>query len=324
MRIQTTTCAAVAAALTLAAANLAGQEGDKTTEVLAAAHKALGDKKLDAMKALSVEATLQRNVGERQMSSDVELLFELPDKYVRSDAPSGGGFVIGGTTGFNGDKPVQQSNPAQGMHGGGMIIRMAGPGGVAMNPGEKPTPEQQEQINRAMVRSARVELSRLMLGWFAMAHPSINAQYTYSGKAESTDGKAHVIDVKGAEGFAARLFVDEVTNLPLMVTYNAPQPRMMTIGGPGGGRMGAPAGRQLSDEERQKVREDAEKQLQEMQKQPPTMVEYTLFVDDWRSVDGVKFPYSIRRASAGATTEEWVVSRVKVNPKIDPKKFESQ
>jgi hypothetical protein len=38
----------------------------------------------------------------------------------------------------------------------------------------------------------------------------------------------------------------------------------------------------------------------------------------------VKFPHSIRRASAGATTEEWVVSRVKVNPKIDPKKFDSQ
>jgi hypothetical protein len=309
----------IALALTLTGGILTAQ--DKATEVLAAAHKALGDKKLDALKTLSVEATLQRNVGERQMSSDIELLLELPDKYVRSDTPTGGGFVIGGTTGFNGDKAILPTNTAPAM-GGGMIIRMGGPGGVfSTNPGEKPTPEQQEQMNRTMLRNARVELSRLMLGWFAMAHPSINAQFTYAGEAESPDGKAHVIDVKGSEGFAARLFIDEQTNLPLMVTYQAPQPRMMTFGGPAG-RMGGALGHQLTDEERKKIREDAEKQIQELQKQPPTMVDYTLFVDDWRSVDGVKFPHSLRRASAGTTNEEWTVSRVKVNPKIDPKKFE--
>ena len=322
MRIHTMTSGVVAVALTLTGAHLAAQGADKATEVLTAAHKALGDKKLDALKTLSIEATVQRNVGERQMSSDVELLLELPDKYLRSDTPSGGGLVIGGTTGFNGDKALQQANATQGMHGGGMIFRMGGPGGpISTNPGEKPTPEQQEQMNRAMVRSARLEVSRLMLGWFAMAHPSLNVQYAYSGEAESADGKAHVIDVKGGDGFAARLFIDEQTKLPLMVTYQAAQPRMMTVGGPGG-RAGAAPGRQLSDEERKKMREDAEKQLQEMQKQPPTMVEYTLYFDDWRSVDGVKFPHSIRRASAGATNEEWVVSRVKVNAKIDPKKFE--
>jgi hypothetical protein len=309
----------IALAFTLTGGILTAQ--DKATEVLAAAHKALGDKKLDALKTLSVEATLQRNVGERQMSSDIELLLELPDKYARSDTPTGGGFVIGGTTGFNGDKAILPANTAPAM-GGGMIIRMGGPGGVfSTNPGEKPTPEQQEQMNRTMLRNARVELSRLMLGWFAMAHPSINAQFTYAGEAESPDGKAHVIDVKGSEGFAARLFIDEQTNLPLMVTYQAPQPRMMTFGGPAG-RMGGAPGHQLTDEERKKIREDAEKQIQELQKQPPTMVDYTLFVDDWRSVDGVKFPHSIRRASTGTTNEEWTVSRVKVNPKIDPKKFE--
>ena len=87
--------------------------------------------------------------------------------------------------------------------------------------GEKPTPEQLEQMNKAMVRSSQTEASRLMLGWFAMAHPSINAQYTYAGEAESPDGKAYVIDVKNADSFAARLFIDEQTHLPLMVTYKA-------------------------------------------------------------------------------------------------------
>ena len=41
-----------------------------------------------------------------------------------------------------------------------------------------------------------------MLGWFAAAHPSLSVEYTYAGEAESPDGKADVIDVKNADGFA--------------------------------------------------------------------------------------------------------------------------
>ena len=46
-----------------------------------AARKAIGDKKLDALKTLSVEASVQRNVNTMQMTSEVEILLELPDKY---------------------------------------------------------------------------------------------------------------------------------------------------------------------------------------------------------------------------------------------------
>jgi hypothetical protein len=53
------------------------------------------------------------------------------------------------------------------------------------------------------------------------------------------------------------------------------------------------------------------------------MVDYTLYFDEWREVDGIRFPHRMRRAAAGVTTEEWSVNKVRVNPKIDPKKFES-
>ena len=78
----------------------------------------------------------------------------------------------------------------------------------------------------------------------------------------------------------------------------------------------------MTEEERKKAREDAEKQIEEMRSQPPAMVEFTLFFDDWREVGGIKFPHKLRRAMSGTTNEEWTVSKVKVNPKIDPKKFE--
>ena len=309
-------------------AAVAQQEDKKAVEVLAAARKAIGGKKLELLKSLSVQATMQRNAGNFQMNSDLELFVELPDKYMRSEASNNPMVNIANTLGFNGDRPLK-SAPAGIAPGGGMVIRMGGPGGASLGSGEKPTLEQQQQIDRQMVRASRHEISRLMLGWFGMTHPSLGAQYTYAGEAESPDGKAHVIDVKNADGFAARLFIDEKTQLPLMITYQAPPPRIVTAGGPRPAPGGAQAtsqaqSRQVTEEERKKLAADAEKQIREMEKQPPAMVEYTLFFDDWRDEDGIKFPHALRRASAGATTEEWTVNKVKVNPKIDPKKFETE
>jgi hypothetical protein len=305
------------------------QEDKKAVDVLAGARKAIGGKKIESLKSLSVQAAMQRNAGSFQMNSDLELFVELPDKYLRSEASSNAMVSMGNTMGFNGDRPVKSNAPAGMAPGGGMMIRMGGPGGPGPGGGEKPTPEQRQQIDRQMVRASRNDIGRLMLGWFAVAHPSLNAQYAYAGEAESPDGKAFVIDVKNADGFAARLFIDQKTQLPLMVTYQGPQPRMVTAGGPRPGAGGAQPTpqtqpRQLTEEERKNLAADAERQIREMEKQPPAMVEYTLFFDDWREEDGIKFPHALRRASAGTTTEEWTINKVKVNPKIDPKKFETE
>ncbi len=328
--MRTATAAGLVALVTIVAAIgghtalVAGQEDTKAASVIADARKAIGGRKLDALKSLSLEAAAQRNIGTFQMNADVELLFEMPDKYMRLDTPQGGMVSGGSTMGFNGDRPLKAAaSPGIGP-GGAMIIRM-GPAG-AIPPTEKPTPEQQQQIDRTVVRSSRQELSRLMLGWFGAAHPALNARYTYAGEAESPDGKASVIDVKNADGFEARLFIDKETHLPLMVTYRGPQGRVVTSGGPragSGGAQGQQQTRQLSDEERKKLTDDAQRQAEELQKQPPAMVDYALYFDDWRDVDGIKFPHRLRRAAAGATTEEWSVSKVRVNPKIDPKKFEA-
>jgi len=299
------------------------QESGKVAEILAATRKAIGGKKLDGLATFSVQSALQRNLSTMQIGSDVEILIELPDKYLRVETSSSPGMVLSaGGTGFNGDRPLQKVN-AGGGPGGGMVFRMGGPGGEA----PKPTPEQLQEMNKAMVRSSQTEASRLMLGWFAMAHPAINAQYTYAGDAESPDGKAYVIDVKNADTFAARLFIDQQTHLPLMVTYKAAQPRTMMQGAggqamvSGGGAHTVTMSASMSDEEKKKAQADMEKQVREMSRQPAPMVDYTVFFDEWRDADGVKFPFKMRRAMGSETTEEWTVSKIKVNPKIDPKRF---
>ena len=86
MRIRTLLAAIVVLALGGSAAPQPPAAGSsKAAEVIAAARKAIGGKKLDALKSFSVQAALQRNVGNFQMNSDVEILLELPDKYLRSE-----------------------------------------------------------------------------------------------------------------------------------------------------------------------------------------------------------------------------------------------
>jgi len=323
MRMMWVGCGALAAVLAAAAAPAAAQDA-KAAEILAKTRQALGGRKVENLKTLSLEAALQRNVGNMQIASDVELHLEMPDRFVRSETSSRAmGMTM--TSGFNGDRAISPSLPGM---AGGMVIRM-GPGGPPPGEPEKLTPEQQEEMNRVQVRAQRTELSRLMLGWFGMAHPSLKAEYTYAGEAESPDGKAHVIDVKNGDGFEARLFVDQNNYLPLMVTYQGRQPQMMTsvVGGPrGGGSGAAPAarpaqteGRELSEEERRKMRQDAEERLRQMSEAPT--VQFSLFFDDWREVDGLTFPHVVRRAAAGTTNEEWTIKKVKLNPKLDARKF---
>lgn len=320
----------VVVVLTLAIAPVAiGGEDARAAQVLTASREAIGGKTLDTLKTLSVESVLQRNINTLQISSDVEILVELPDKYVRSDQPHAPGMIAGTmTTGFNGEKAIQ---PVQGgSAGGAMVIRMGGP--AAPSPeGPKLTPEEQEKLEKSVVRNQKFELSRLMLGWFATTHPSVGAHYTFAGEAESPDGRAYVIDVTGAEGFAARVFIDQKTNLPLMVSYKAPQRQIITAGpgrvmssgtpAHGGGTVTHSGGRPPAEEERKRLAEDVDKQIAGMQKQPPVMVDYTLYFDEWEPVDGVQFPRRIRRASEGTTTEEWTIGKVRINPKIDAKRF---
>jgi len=50
--------------------------------------------------------------------------------------------------------------------------------------------------------------------------------------------------------------------------------------------------------------------------------EFRLFYGDYRDVDGLKWPFRLRRAIGSDTIEETTFDRVRINPKIDPKKFE--
>jgi hypothetical protein len=55
---------------------------------------------------------------------------------------------------------------------------------------------------------------------------------------------------------------------------------------------------------------------------PPAPVEYRIYYADYRDVDGMQWPFRLRRATGTDTTEETTFDRFRVNTKIDPRKFE--
>jgi len=54
----------------------------------------------------------------------------------------------------------------------------------------------------------------------------------------------------------------------------------------------------------------------------PAPAEQRMYFADYREVDGLKLPFRIRRAIGADTVEETTFDRIRINAKIDPRKFE--
>ena len=299
----------------------------KAAEVIAAARTALGgDQRIAGLRTLSLKAEYRRELGApmggvnivtagpgggaTQTTGDIEIDVMLPDKYIRVDTGTGM-LAVTRTEGFDGDRPLMatQSNSPH--------IRI-----MEVDPANDP------ERARAAVNRNRAELARLLLGMIAGTQPGFDVAYSYVGQAEAPDGKAEVVDVKGPEGFSARLFIDTQTHLPLMLTYMAPEPRIIkrVMGAPRGAPpregSGEAEGRRrtpppLTPEERERL----EQERRTLESTPQKLIEYRVFFSDYRDVNGLLLPHRIVRGTAAATSEEWDVKTFKVNPSIKAERF---
>jgi len=333
------------AALALAAATLAAGQGRNADGILAEARKALGGEKLAAVRTLTAEGrTLRAAPNGTSMESEFEWSLELPDKYLmRSVLAAMGNMSIYRLSGFNGGQVIEEIDRPPNLAGGNVVIRIQGPGGSPTDPA-KMTDEQKAEFNRRRVLANKTEFARLALGMFAASPAALPLAFADGGQAESPDGKADVLDVTGEGGFAAKLFIDARTRLPLMLSWMDREPLVMQMG-PGGAvasggggmamttitRSGPPSGGQggaaggpgtLSPEEREKMMQDLEARRKDAEAKLRT-VEYRIFYGDYRSVGGVQLPHRIQRSIDGKPSEEMIVESFKVNPKIDAKTFQA-
>jgi hypothetical protein len=284
----------IASAMTIGgyAARAAGDT--KAAELLAQARAAIGgEKSIDAVQALSCRGTVQRMIGDRQISGELTLDLQLPDKMLRTESISpmnDGAFVV----------------TEQGISGG-TLLRAARtvntpPGMIIRTP---PPPAAGSAAEAQALRNSRAELARLALGLLLTSRMASPVEYSYGGEAESADGRADVIEATDANNFAARLFLDKQTHRLLMMAYRGASPRLVVqtqrVQGPPppnrsehAGATGEPA---------------------------PEIADIDMFFDDYRSIGGVMVPHHITRAVDGQTTEEWTFKDVKVNPAFKPDTF---
>lgn len=299
-------------------------QGSDAARVLNEMRAALGGDKLAGVTSFTASGRSARTMGQFQMTGDVEILCELPDKYLKKETLTVGSMGSMTTAlGFNGETLLQESSsPSQPMvHGGGMVVMRGGPGG-AMPGGAAPSPEQQAAMKATALRGAKMEFTRLTVALFGASYSGNPVTFVHAGQAESPDGKADVLEIKGANDFAAKLYIDVATHRPLMMSWQAPGPQIISSStgggaavfssGPGGvsGGTARQGGAPVSDERMKELMEAAKK-----------MVEHRLYLSEYREVDGVKIPHMLVRSVDGNTTEELTLEKVKLNAKIDAKKF---
>lgn len=327
---------ALVVAMVAGPALVLGQAGD-VNKVLADMKAALGGAdKVAAVKTLTATGRTARTSANGTTSeAEMELAMELPDKYlVRSVLANLGNMSVYRNAGFNGNGVINETETPPNLAGGGMVmIRTAG--GPA--PGQQPTPEQKADMDHRMLMASKKDFARMTLGMFGSSFDAYPLSFTYAGQADSPDGKAHVIEVTGAENFDVKLFVDAQTNLPLMLSWSdkEPMPPMVVNrgGGPGGGGQtvqmggggtftsaGGGSGQRPSEEEMKKMMADAEARRKEAESKLK-VVEYRLYYSNYKTVNGVKLPHTLQRSIDGKPTEETTFDQIKVNPKIDSKKF---
>jgi hypothetical protein len=295
-----------------AEALVVGQSAD-VNRILADVRTALGgEQKLAAVKSLTATGRATRVNGDSSTApTDFEMAIELPDKFMKKDTVA----VIMDTTitrtiGFNGNGLIDAMDAPPSM-GHGMVIRSVG-GGTATGSATPPTPDETAAARKAGVLAAKQEFVRLTLGMLPSSSSAYPIQFGYEGQAEAPGGKADIITVKGDGDFSARFFVDTETHLPLLLSWMAKEPLVMqgNRSGPGGAQTmviggGAGGGMPSAAEATRKV------------------VEYRLYYGDYKAVDGIKVPLRLQRSIDGKPTEELLFDKIRFNPKIDPKKFET-
>ena len=102
-----------------------------------------------------------------------------------------------------------------------------------------------------------------------------------------------------------KMFIDQATHLPLMLTYE--------------GAAAADDGARRAGQGRASGRR--RKRSRRCAAEPPQMAIFEVRYSEYKKVDGVLLPHLITTGANGNVTEEWTIEKFKINPALKPESF---
>ena len=306
------------AALVALGGSLAVAQEDKAADVMKQMREALGGDKLAAAQSAHARRAVSARDGHRQMQGTMALTMQLPDKMHRSEdtefrAACRWSACLAPTAPPRGKTCRSAAAWAAGMQ----IVHAPGPAGRELNP---------QAIEEARLRRMRTEFKRYLLAFLGGA----TLQPTWRGRRGSAGRQGRRARGEERSGRPVRIFVDQQTHMPLMLQYQEVRPRMMIAGGPAAAAAAAvaaaaaavaPAAARRRAARRRPApcvarlaasgqRPDPEEMRRRMEAMPPPAPsQVSLYLGDYKRVDGVMLPHRLTQAVDGKPVEEWTIEK---------------
>jgi hypothetical protein len=263
--------------------------------MLAAVREALGGgDALDRVTTFSVTGT--DRLGTAKTTSALDVKCVLPDRFVRIRRRSvdQGRATVTDTDGFNGQEPIHQ-----------VVPRSVGAPSIKTLPSPMRAPTDDMRAQRALMNKRRFVEFALPL--FATSFAVYPLEFTDGGEAALATGRARVIDVKGADGFAWSLFVDPAIHLPVQLTWRAKPvivivPSLQTAAGGG----------QLT---RQRI-------ILPSPRDPAGEVEWRIEISSYKRQGELMWPHRLTTFVDGRRFEDLELGEFRINEAIDSTVFE--
>ncbi len=265
-------------------------QANRAEEALKKAREALGgEAKLKEIQNVTITGSFRRDNNGQDQAGEKRLDLLLPDKFKSSDTISLiAGIELTIVNALNGNQAWSDSRTNAG-NAQVMTMRRGG---------------NEQQNSEEQAKRLRAEFTRYMLALFLMPPPGATVEY--GGEAEAPDGRADIVVLKEANVVIGKLFIDQKTNRPLMMTYRDVAMRMKTMKSTGG------AG-------------DVDKLTKEAQSNSPAREEsdMQMHFSDYKAEKGIMLPHLITITVNDKPYEEWVLKSFKVNsPDLTAKAFE--
>src|SRR5215213_2781373 len=266
-------------------------QSNRAEEVLRQAREALGgEAKLKEIQNFTASGSFRRVNNGQEQSGEKRMDLLLPDKIKISDTLSLiAGIELTMVNALNGNQAWSDSRTSAG-NAQVMTMRRGG---------------NEQQNSEEQARRLRAELTRYMLALFLM--PSPNSSIEFGGEAEAADGRADILILKDANVVVAKLFIDQKTHRPLMMSYRDVAVRIKTMKSNAGSSG------------------DVDKIAKEAQSNAPAREESDMQMrfSDYKPEKGILLPHLISITVEDKPYEEWELKSIKVNsPDLTAKKFE--